>query len=139
MAAGDGTSALTVLSENPPVRVARGTYLQQEGIKLFSRVLLLTAAVMALLFVALGRELFVAPALPAPPALSPAFQRGDTAVVARLTAELRAWSELSSAHQRAAWDHFALGVKEVVVAILLPLLTGILGYIFGTRSQDADE
>jgi hypothetical protein len=117
------------------VGVDTGTFLQRSGVKLFSWVLLVTLFVVLMLFVNLFAELAHLPDVPSGNVLTRAFQRGDTVQTLRLASHYRIVADVAVAQRDSAWAHFVLGVKELVVAVLLPLLTGILGYIFGTRSE----
>ena len=114
-----------------------GTFLQRSGVKLFSWVLTATALVLLALFVNLSIELARLPDTPGGGTLTQAFLRGDTAQAIRLASQYRSVSEVAIAQRDSAWGHFVLGVKELVVTVFFPLLTGILGYIFGTRSESA--
>jgi len=119
------------------VRLDPGTFLQRSGVSLFLKVLLVASAVILGLFVNLLIELARAPGMPDGHGLSQVFARGDTMQALRMAAQYREMGEISLAHRDAAWTHFVLGIKELVVTIFFPLLTGILGYIFGTRQDGA--
>lgn len=115
------------------------TFLQRSGVRLFLRVLLVTGLVLAALFANLVYELWAAPRVASSRALDAAFAQQDTAVVARLAAHYRAISEVALLQRSAAWDHFVIGIKELVVTVFLPILTGILGYVFGTRNDAVSQ
>jgi hypothetical protein len=114
------------------VRLDGGTFLQRSGVSLFLKVLLIASIVILGLFINLLIELGRAPGLP-DDGLSRALADGDSLHAIRVAAQYRAMGEVSLVHRDAAWTHFMLGIKEVVVAVFFPLLTGILGYIFGTN------
>ncbi len=146
-ATGGGTRTLSL--DEPPERildldeesgsvgVGSGTFLQRSGVKLFRWVLTLTALAVLALFISLYAELSQTPQTPGAGALTAAFQRGDTLQAQRLAAHYRAVSDVVVAQRDSAWAHFVMGVKELIVTVFFPLLTGILGYIFGTRSEAA--
>jgi hypothetical protein len=121
------------------VRLDPGTFLQRSGVSLFLKVLLAASLVILGLFLNLLIELHRAPGLPDGDGLAQAFARGDTLQAVRLAAQYRALGEVSLAHRDAAWTHFVMGIKELVVTVFFPLLTGILGYIFGTRHDAASS
>jgi hypothetical protein len=121
------------------VRLDRGTFLQRSGVSLFLCVLAVAAAVILALFLNLVVELGRAPRVPDADAIARAFAQGDTLQALRLAAQYRAMGELSLAHRDAAWTHFAMGIKDLVVTVFFPLLTGILGYVFGTQAGSSRE
>ncbi len=83
----------------------------------------LTSFVLAALFGYLIWETVRVPHLtPRMPADSASVIR-DT-VIARLLLEQR----------QAVFSNFGTGVEKIVIAFLLPLLTAILGYLFGTQA-----
>jgi hypothetical protein len=131
----DRTLDLTDQTER--VGVDPGTFLQRSGVSLFLKVLLVTSIIVFALFINLMAELAQVPRAPSGTSLTNAFTRGDTTQTLRLAAHYRAVSEVAILQRDAAWSHFVLGVKELIVAVFLPLMTGILGYIFGTRSEGA--
>ncbi|HEV3051811.1 MAG TPA: hypothetical protein VGX50_16005 [Longimicrobium sp.] len=134
-----GGRQITVDLEDRTDRVGidPGTFLQRSGVSLFLKVLLVTSIIVAALFINLMAELAQVPPGPSGDSLATAFATGDTSQALRLAAQYRVVSEVLVAQRDAAWAHFVLGVKELVVTVLLPLMTGILGYIFGTRSEAA--
>lgn len=137
----DARAARTVNLEDQARRVGldAGTFLQRSGVTLFIVVLTVVLLVLIALFVNLFNELAQVPSAPGGDALKAAFQRGDTVQTLRLAAHYRAVSDVVVAQRDSAWAHFIQGVKELVVGVFLPLLSGILGYIFGTRSEAASN
>lgn len=102
---------------------AKGTFLQESGVRIFKWMLWLTSFVLAALFAYLIWETLRVPHLtPRMPADSAGAIR-DT-VMARLLLEQR----------QAVFSNFGTGVEKIVIAFLLPLLTAILGYLFGTQA-----
>jgi hypothetical protein len=100
------------------------TYLQRAGVKLFRWVLWSTMAALAALFLYLLWQLWKTPALEN-------LQSGtaiDTTLL-RVAVEQR----------EAVFDNFLEGVRTVIVNVFLPLLTAILGYIFGTSDAGASS
>jgi len=94
-----------------------GTFLQRAGLGLFYRVLLATTSVLLFLF---GYLFWGTPPYPDTSQSSGVL---PDSLSFRLIAEQR--SEV--------FQNFIEGVERIVVAIFLPLLTAILGYLFATR------
>ncbi len=92
----------------------KGTYLQRAGVILFSLVLVVTTAVLVALFVHLFRE-------------TPPWEGVPRVGEAVDTLRLRLVSE----QREAVFERFQRATERIVSATLLPVLTGIPGYIFG--------
>lgn len=100
--------------------VTGGTFLQRTGLILAISVGSLGAVViLALLFGCLH-------SLPSPPVI-PSNSNADAA-----KSILQNYSDL----QKAALEPFTTLLDSIVVKILLPVFTSILGYIFGTQAND---
>jgi predicted small integral membrane protein len=136
---GHADRTLTLTNLTGDVGLDPGTFLQRSGVNLFLKVLAVSCVVLLALFINLMVELAHVPEVPPGSVLRNAFMRGDTVQTLRLAAHYGAVSEVALAHRNAAWSHFILGVKELVVTVFLPLMTGILGYIFGTRTEAAQN
>lgn len=100
----------------------RGTFLQRSGVQLFLVVMAMTLVTLVGLFV------YVVAATPALPGPAELRAPGDTAVVRLIAAE-----------RQAVFANFITGVKEIVVAFFPPLITGLLGYIFGNRAERSSD
>ena len=108
------------LTELSTGSVTEGTFLQRAGVGLFYRVLFTTVVIIA---AAVTYLLWKTPSFPGDLTASP-----DTAAVLRMIAEQR--SEV--------FANFLSFLEKLVIGVFLPLMTAILGYLFGTR-QAADE
>jgi hypothetical protein len=108
-----------LVSERVPGSIEeRGTYLQRVGVKLFFWVLMLTVGILVGLFI------YLIASTPYIPDLSyTAVQDTARAETVHLLIEQR----------KMAFDRFIGGVDRLVLQFCLPLMTGILGYLFGTR------
>jgi len=103
--------------EYPKSEVTEGTYLQKAGVKLFQRVLWFTAGVGAVLF---GYLYLAMPDFPKP---SGTGALPDTVYV-----------HLVAAQRAQVFSNFLEAGSRLLLNLCLPLLSGILGYIFGQRS-----
>lgn len=119
---GEGTAEVRLedLVQQSPITTGgvvehRGSFLQRAGKTLFYVVLAATCAALAALFVYLFTN---SPS-------TAAFQAAASADTLRF--------RLIAEQQGAVFQHFVTGVEKVIVAIFLPILTAILGYLFGTR------
>ena len=102
----------------------KGTFLQRAGVKLFYRVLSLTALVILALFIYLLME-------------TPSFPKTETLSASAPTDSLTFDRIVSQ--RKAVFENFIDAIDKIVVGILLPLLTAILGYLFGTRETENDQ
>lgn len=99
----------------PPKSVTeKGTFLQKSGVYLFYSVLILTALILLGLFLYL---LCITPSFIVSPA---------TAIDANT-------SQVLIQERQTVFGNFTAGVEKTIIAFCFPLLTGILGYLFGTR------
>src|SRR6267378_3676564 len=103
-------------AERFPGSIEKGTYLQRTGRELFYWVLGFTAFVSIALF---AYVLFKTPAFPCPSGCSTVT---DTSYV-HMIAEQRAQ----------VFSNFLEAVSRLLLNLCLPLLTGILGYLFGQK------
>jgi len=103
--------------------VTEGTFLQRTGLILAGCVGGITAVVTLAL---VGKWIFYAPKLPV---LQPS---ADPAAV-------KAMLENYKTLQQFALEPFTTLFDSIVVKVLLPVFTSILGYIFGSRSNKKDE
>jgi hypothetical protein len=92
----------------------KGTYLQRSGVKLFLWLLYLTSGILVALFVFLLLSTFLITNVPA-----------DPLEAAKYIADQR----------DVAFTRFLGGVERLVLNFCLPLMTGVLGYVFGTRES----
>jgi hypothetical protein len=103
--------------------VTEGTFLQRTGLILAGCV----GGVAAVVILALvGKWIFYAPTLPVPQA------GADPAAV-------KAMLENYKTLQQIALEPFTTLFDSIVVKVLLPVFTSILGYIFGSRTNNKNE
>jgi|ERR1035438_3058009 hypothetical protein len=103
--------------------VTEGTFLQRTGLILAGCV----GGVAAVVILALvGKWIFYAPTLPVPqPGADPA--------------AVKAMLENYKTLQQIALEPFTTLFDSIVVKVLLPVFTSILGYIFGSRTDKKNE
>lgn len=94
----------------------RGTFIQRAGVNLFYSILLLTALILLGLFLYL---LLKTPAL----SISPSSEI-QAATVQVITQE-----------RQIVFANFLSGIEKIIIAFCLPIITAILGYLFGTRAD----
>jgi hypothetical protein len=99
----------------------RGTFLQRAGVSLFYWVFGATILVLLTLTV---YTIVRTPTLPP---------------VSTGTAADTIAYRLISAERQVIFDNYMEAVQAVIVAVLLPLLTAILGYLFGTAATEKDD
>jgi hypothetical protein len=99
-----------------------GTYLQWAGMKLFSWIAWITVGILTALF------LYLLLATPTLPKLSSTATVADS-VTAHLVIDQRA----------AVFGNFLNGLEKLILNFCLPLMTGILGYLFGTGGQEVSR
>jgi hypothetical protein len=102
--------------------VVEGTYLQRTGLLLAGAVGLIAALVTLAL---IGKWLISAPSVPVIP---------PSTDEARIKIILDNYKTL----QQIALEPFTTLFDSIVVKVLLPVFTGILGYIFGTKANKSD-
>jgi hypothetical protein len=99
--------------------VSEGTYLQRTGLLLAAGVGALGGAIMLAL---VGKWFWYAPAIPViPPSADPA--------------TVKAILENYKTLQQTALEPFTTLFDSIVVKVLLPIFTSILGYIYGSRTN----
>jgi hypothetical protein len=103
--------------------VTEGTFLQRTGLLLAGFVGGISAIVILAL---IGKWIFYAPKLPAIPS------NADQATVKAMLDNYRALQQI-------ALEPFTTLFDSIVVKVLLPVFTSILGYIFGSRGSDKTE
>jgi hypothetical protein len=106
----------------PPGSVHSGTYLQRAGMKLFGWILILAGAILLMAFVYVG---VYTPSMPSVPANG----TPSDSIVARLIIEQRA----------TVFANFTGILEKLVIGFSLPLMTAILGYLFGTGQVRKSE
>lgn len=93
----------------------KGTFLQRSGVNLFYAVLSLTTLILIGLFL----YLFIMT-----PSYSP-------------TAYLDTNTNQGLIQERhVVFSNFTSGIEKIIIAFCLPILTAILGYLFGTREEN---
>jgi uncharacterized membrane protein len=100
----------------------RGSYLERAGVSLFVYVLVLTMVVLAVLFTYLFVE-------------TPAWTLPASGGGAVDTLQLRLVSE----QRELAFERFLRATERIVSSTLLPVLTAILGYIFGRPRTNRED
>lgn len=99
--------------------VYQGTFLQQAGVKLFNRVLMVTIIVIGFIVVYWLVETVRIPAWPLEASQHPGV---TDSLAARVISE----------HRATAFSNFETAIQMIVIGVFFPLLTAILGYLFGT-------
>jgi hypothetical protein len=94
----------------------QGTFLQRSGVNLFYAMLILTAVILIALFLYL---LIDTPAFSISPSSALDENTGKTLLQERQT----------------VFTNFLSGIEKIVIAFCLPILTAILGYLFGTSEK----
>ncbi len=98
----------------------KGSFLQRSGVALFYAMLILTALILIALFLYL---LIKTPSF----SISP-----STALDATTTQTLLQ-------ERQSVFTNFISGIEKIVIAFCLPILTAILGYLFGTREERSNS
>ena len=97
----------------------KATYLQWAGVKLFIYVFWFTVAVTGALFL---YWILKTPSLPSPPTNSSPLDSAYLRVIIEQRTQV--------------FNNFLEAVSRVLLNLCLPLLTGILGYIFGQKAEE---
>lgn len=92
----------------------KGTFLQRSGVNLFYAVLALTGLVLLALFLYLLIKV-------------PQFSISPSTALDANTAQVLLQE------RQTVFTNFLSGVEKIIIAFCLPILTAILGYLFGTR------